>query len=290
MKSMTGYAKGIAEQNDRKVTIEMKAVNHRYLDLLFKLPRGFNFLEDTLRKEIQKEISRGHIDIYCNYEDNREGQSIIKVDTSIAKQYQKIGVLLEDIGFMNDMTASQVLKMPEVLTTKGAEDDEEEIKKLAIEATKDAVKALCEMRAIEGNALKRDILQKLERIVELIAEITQKAPTVVEEYRTKLRNRIEEATELANFDEGKLISEVAYFADKASIDEELTRLACHIEQGRKSLEESGAAGRKLDFLVQEMNRETNTIGSKSNDIYITQRVLELKGEIEKIREQVQNIE
>lgn len=290
MNSMTGYGKGIAEGYDRKLTIELKAVNHRYLDLLFKLPRGYNFLEDSIRKEMQKALSRGHVDIYCSYEDNREGKNEIKIDTITAKKFQDIGIQLENMGFLNDITASQVLKMPEVLVLQGAEEDEAVIKELAIIATKEALSKLIDMRKEEGAALAKDIIAKLDGIVILVNDIKSKAPQVSEDYREKLRQRMTEILSDVEVDEARLLNEVAYFADKANIDEELTRLKSHVEQGRKILTLTEPSGRKLDFLVQEMNREVNTIGSKSNDLYITQKVLELKGEIEKIREQVQNIE
>lgn len=290
MNSMTGYGKGIAQANDRKITIEMKAVNHRYLDMLFKLPRGYNFLEDCIRKEIQKTLSRGHIDIYCSYEDNREGKNQIKIDTIIAKKFQQIGVQLQDMGFVNDITASQVLKMPEVIIMQGAEEDEAIVKEIAVIAANQAITKLAEMRKEEGAALCNDIRIKLDSIETLVGEIQNKTPQVSEDYREKLKTRITEILKEVEFDESRLLNEVAYFADKATIDEEITRLKCHIEQGRKILQQTNPIGRKLDFLVQEMNREVNTIGSKSNDLFITQKVLELKGEVEKIREQVQNLE
>lgn len=290
MNSMTGYGKGVAEGGQRKLTIEIKSVNHRYLDLLFKLPRGLNYLEDGLRKQIQKTIQRGHLDIYCTYDDNREGKSDVRLDNIVAKEYMTMAAELEKLGFQNDMTASQVMRMPEVLLTKGAEDDEDAIKVLAEQAIFDALNMLTEMRAREGAALAADILKKLDGTESLLAEVKQRAPLVAAEYKTKLAAKITEALAGVQLDESRLLNEVAFFVDRAAIDEEITRLSCHIEQGRKIIAENNSAGRKLDFLVQEMNREVNTIGSKSNDLAITQKVLGLKGEIEKIREQVQNIE
>lgn len=290
MNSMTGYGKGVAEGGQRKLTIEIKSVNHRYLDLLFKLPRGLNYLEDGLRKQIQKTVQRGHLDIYCTYEDNREGKSDVRLDSIVAKEYMSMAAELEKLGFQNDMTASQVMRMPEVLLTKGAEDDEDAIKVLAEQAIFDALDMLSVMRAREGAALAADILKKLDGAESLLAEVKQRAPLVAAEYKTKLAAKITEALAGVQLDEARLLNEVAFFVDRAAVDEEITRLSCHIEQGRKIISENNSAGRKLDFLVQEMNREVNTIGSKSNDLAITQKVLGLKGEIEKIREQVQNIE
>ena len=290
MNSMTGYGKGVAERHDRKITIELKSVNHRYLDMCFKLPRGLNFLEECLRKEIQKQISRGHIEIYCVYEDNREGKNKISIDTVAAKQYFDIGIKLQEMGFVNDITASQVLKLPEVLITQDAEDDEQQIKEIALEAAAQALDNLKQMRKNEGRALAKDIRTKLASMQRILNRIKEKAPFVCEEYRVKLKQRITEILKEIEPDETRLLNEVAYFADKSSIDEELTRLFSHIEQGRKILRQKKRGGAPIGFLVQEMNREANTIGSKSNDLFITRNVLELKGEIEKIREQTQNIE
>ncbi len=290
MNSMTGYGKGVAEGGQRKVTIETKSVNHRYLDLLFKLPRGLNYLEDCLRKHLQKTVQRGHLDIYCTYEDNREGKSAVRIDSIIAKEYMAMAAELEKLGFQNDMTASQVMRMPEVLLTKGAEDDEDAIKALAEQAIEDAQKMLCEMREREGAALAADILQRLDTAEQQLACIKQRAPLVAEDFKNKLTTKITDALAGVQLDEARLLNEVAFFVDRAAIDEEITRLSSHFVQGRKIIAENNSVGRKLDFLVQEMNREINTIGSKSNDLAITQKVLELKGEIEKIREQVQNIE
>ncbi|MDD4316352.1 MAG: YicC family protein [Clostridia bacterium] len=290
MNSMTGYGKGVAEGAQRRITVEIKSVNHRYLDLLFKLPRGFSFLEDSLRKLIQKTVQRGHLDIYCTYEDNREGKSTVRLDSILANEYREMAAELASMGFLNDMTASQVMKMPEVLLTKGAEDDEEEIKELAERAMSDALKMLSDMREREGKALVKDILSKLDGMETLTAEVKSRAPLVADDFKTRLTAKITDALSGVQLDEARLLNEVAFFVDRASIDEEITRLTSHIAQGRKIIAENNSAGRKLDFLVQEMNREVNTIGSKSNDLTITQKVLELKGEIEKVREQVQNIE
>lgn len=290
MKSMTGYGKGIAEGFERKVTVEIKSVNHRYLDLLIKLPRGFAFLEDGLRKLFQNTLNRGHLDVYCSYEDNRENKSTVKVDYSIAKQYSDIGIDLEKMGFVNDITAAQVLRLPDVSCTVGVEDDESIIKELALQAARDALTALTKMRDTEGKILKKDILKKLSAIEKLATEIEGRIPSVAEEHKERLKQRITEALENYEVDQARLLNEVAFFVDRTGIDEELTRLSGHIAHGRNIIKEKTAVGKKLDFLVQEMNREVNTIGSKCNDLLITQRVLLLKSEVEKIREQVQNIE
>lgn len=290
MNSMTGYGKGIAEGGGRKITIEIKSVNHRYLDLLFKMPRGFGFLEDGIRKQIQCAVQRGHLDIFCTYDDNRDGKSTVRLDSILADTYRRKAAELESAGFVNDMTASQVMRMPDVLTTQGTEDDEDAIKALAAQAAGGALGVLTSMREVEGGALAKDILKKLDCIERHVHAIKERAPLVAEEYKLKLSARIAEALNGVQLDEARLVNEVAFFADRASIDEELTRLYSHISQGRHIIDENNSVGRKLDFLVQEMNREVNTIGSKSNDLAITQKVLDLKNDIEKVREQVQNIE
>lgn len=287
---MTGYGKGIAEGGERKVVIEMKAVNHRYLDLLFKLPKGFAFCEEPLRALMNKRFTRGHFDIYCSYEDCRNNKSKAIVNYGLALQYKEIGEKFAEMGMVNDVTASQVLRLPDVVTTCGEEDDEIIIQGLVLEAASMAVSALEKMREKEGRALKKDILAKLVSIENLTAEVKERTPSVTAEYTQKIKQRITDYLAGIAVDETRLLNEVAFFCDKSSIDEEITRLSGHIEHARCIISEKVPVGKKLDFLVQEMNREVNTIGSKCCDLYITQRVLLLKSEIEKIREQVQNIE
>lgn len=287
---MTGYGKGIAEGNNRKITIELRAVNHRFLDIASKLPRGLNFCEDTIRKVLSKYLVRGHIDVYCSYEDNREGKAKIKLDTVIARKYQSIGAELELLGFVNDLTASQVLRMPEVLTAQTEEDDDSIIQNLLEEAMESACEKLLEMRKTEGRILKNDLVEKFNFIAEITDEITKRTPQVSENYAEKLKLRIAESLQNVAYDEARMINEVAFFVDKSNIDEEITRLKAHIKHGLSIMDEEGAVGKKMDFLVQEMNREINTMGSKSNDFILTEKVLLAKNEVEKIREQVQNIE
>lgn len=290
MNSMTGYGKGIVETNERKITIEMKSVNHRYLDLQFKIPKSFAFLENDLKNLIKKDVFRGHIDIYLSYEDNRKEKAQVIIDENIALQYKKIGENLKNIGFKNDITASQLLKLPDILETKIVEDNQDEIKNIATKALEVSMDNLLSMRKTEGEMLKNDINIKLLEIQKIVSKVVQRAPLVVQEYKEKLKTRIEECLQQVDFDEARLINEVAYFSDKTSIDEEITRLFGHIEHAKSIIDETGNIGKKLDFLVQEMNREINTIGSKCNDLEISQNVLLLKNEVEKIREQVQNIE
>ncbi len=290
MKSMTGYGKGVAEDNGRRVTIEIRSVNHRYLDLLFKIPRGYNYIEDCLREEIKKSVSRGHLGVYCHYEDTREGQKDIKIDKTLAQNYLKIGKELEKLGVKNDFTASQLLKMPEVLIMQGADEDEEAIKGLVITATREALRTLLYMRQIEGEALAEDLKNKFLAISGILRDVEEKSPEISKIYRVNLKEKIQEILCEVEYDEARLLNEVAYYAERVSIDEELTRLKSHVAQGQKMLNQDQPLGRKFNFLVQEMLREANTIGAKCNDMSITKKVLTLKCEIENIREQVQNIE
>ncbi|MCI5790887.1 MAG: YicC family protein [Clostridiales bacterium] len=290
MKSMTGYGKGIAETDERKVTVELRTVNHRFLDVTSKLPRILVCCEDVVKKTIATYLTRGHVDVFVNYEDKRQGKSEIKPDLLLAKRYLEIGKELEGIGLTNDLTVCSVMKMPEVLTLKSEDDDENEVIALAKAATQAACEKLVEMREAEGAILKTDMLTKLDEIERLTKEVEERAPQVSVEHGEKLRQRIEESLNGIAIDESKLLNEVCFYVDRINIDEEITRLKGHIAHGRAIFEEKGAVGKKLDFLVQEMNREVNTTGSKSNDLYITERVLLLKNEVEKLREQVQNIE
>ncbi len=290
MKSMTGYGKGIAEGHDRKITIELRSVNHRFLDISSKLPRALIFCEETVRKVLSKHFVRGHIDVYCSYEDNREGKARIKLDTVIAQKYQSIASELESLGIVNDLSVSNVLKMPEVLTAQTEEDDDTIIQNLLEEALESAAEKLMKMRETEGEILKKDLIEKFDYIAVLTDEMEKRTPKVSEEYAEKLKARIVESLQSVSYDEARLLNEVAFFVDKANIDEEITRLKAHIKHGLSILKENGAVGKKMDFLVQEMNREVNTTGSKSNDSLLTEKMLQIKIEVEKIREQVQNIE
>lgn len=290
MRSMTGFGKGIAEREERRITVELRSVNHRFLDVSSKFPRLLVCCEDTVRKVISSRISRGHIDVFVTYEDNRQGKSIISPDYVAAKRYQEIAEELSKEGFVNDLTVTNVLKLPEVLNLQQEEEDEEFITSLAVEATEAACAKLIEMREKEGEILKKDFIDKLDGLEKIADEIAARAPEVSKVYAQKLRARIEESLKDVAIDEARLLNEVCFFVDKVNIDEELTRLKGHIVHGRSILQEKGPIGKKLDFLVQEMNREVNTTGSKSNDLYITERVLLAKNEVEKIREQVQNVE
>lgn len=288
--SMTGYGKGVAEGYERKVTIEMKAVNHRALDLIIKLPRGLAFLEDLLRKTFSDFLYRGHIEVYCNYEDNRLNKEKVIFDKELAMQYKTLSYELEHLGFTNDMTVSQVLRMPDVLKTENEDDNEEIITELVLKSGKEACEKLVEMRKHEGEMLQNDVLARFDNLEAIVSQIEKRAPIIGELYSQKLSERMTEALKDISIDEARLYNEVAFFVDRSNIDEEIARLKGHIEHGRKIMEQDKSIGEALDFLSQELMREANTTGSKSNDLELTRYVLDAKNEIKKIKEQIQNIE
>ena len=288
--SMTGYGKGIAEQDGLKVTVELKSVNHRFLDLNIKLPKVFTFAEDILRKTIQGAISRGHIDVYVNYEDTRESKKTLSIDYDLAQQYVNAAKQLQDRGIaQNNFLAAEVLRMPDVVTQVAMEEDEEFLADLLKSACVKAIGSINEMKLREGSMLVKDLRVKIEGIENTVPKIQELAPKTLQEYRAKLEERVKEYLKDAPIDEVKLINEIAFYSDKFCTDEEITRLYTHIDHFKAVLDEGGAVGKKLDFIVQEMNRETNTIGSKCNNAQITERVVFMKSEIEKIREQIQNL-
>ncbi|MDD4839485.1 MAG: YicC family protein [Clostridia bacterium] len=291
MKSMTGYGKGEASHNGRSIKVELKSVNNRYLDLNIKLPRTFNSLEDIVRKNIQQVVERGHIDVYVTYVNQGAESGGFKANIELAKDYLSTSaVLAAEVGVEDDLTLSALLKAPDIMERCEAEADEEELKTLLVLATVAALTELEEMRIAEGDAISEDIKAKLKMIENFVSKIADRAPFVVVDYRERLKQRLADLTDDIKVDEARIATEVAVFADRCSIDEELTRLGAHFGQLAKFIASDGVVGRKIDFLIQELNRETNTIGSKANDLIITQNVLKLKNEIEKIREQVQNIE
>ncbi len=288
--SMTGYGKGIAELNGLKVTVELKSVNHRFLDLNIKLPKVFTFAEDILRKTIQGSISRGHIDVYVNYEDTRESKKTLSIDYDLAEQYVIASKQLQEKGIaQNNFFTAELLRMPDVVVQVAKEEDEELLVNLLTSACKAAIENINAMKLREGAMLVKDIRVKIENILTTIPKIQELAPKTLQEYRTKLEERVKEYLKDVPIDEVKLINEVAFYSDKFCTDEEVTRLYTHINHFKSVLDDGGAVGKKLDFIVQEMNRETNTIGSKCNNAQITECVVYMKSEIEKIREQIQNL-
>ena len=291
IRSMTGYGRGENLANDRKFTVEIKSVNHRYNDISIKLPRSMNPLEDKIKKVLMKDIFRGKTDVYINFETIASEDVSIKFNEALADAYfEKLNVIKERYGVTSPDMLSLIAKYPDVVTSEKVQSDEDVLWDTLLPALEEARDKFVAMRTAEGEALKKDILLKNEKIAGFVNEIKGRTDLVADEYRGKLMQRITEVLGEVEIDEQRILTEVTIYADRGCIDEEVTRLESHIVQLKKILEDGGVAGRKLDFLIQEMNRESNTIASKSNDITITNITIELKSEIEKIREQVQNIE
>ena len=293
MKSMTGYGRGECTMYERKFTVEIKAVNHRYNDITVKLPRAIMGFEDEIKKAISKKVFRGKLDVFVNFESFSQEDVNISVNEPLAKSYtETLRKLKSDLQLEGDVTIEMVSKFPDVITVDkniSNENTENEIRECLMKAVEDATDAFVAMREVEGETLKKNIIEKVAFVNDALQKIEERAPFVSKDYRARLEAKLADLDEI-QVDESRLLTEVMLFADKACIDEEITRLHSHISQMYSIVEESVPVGRKLDFLVQEMNRETNTIGSKSNDIQRTNHVVDIKSEIEKIREQIQNIE
>ncbi len=291
MHSMTGYGKGVSKRDGKTITIEIKTVNHRFLDCNIKLPRNFLFVEDRVKKAVSSAISRGHVDLYLTYEQSSTDEGAYTVDLELAKNYLTAVRQLENgTGLANDVTLSTLLRVGDIVTRQQSVEDEDLLAEMTLEAASEALVNLKVMREKEGQSQKADIASKLGTIEACLDRIKEFAPKVVEDYRALLNARIAEVVEPSLVDKQRLATEVALYADHCAIDEEITRLSTHISNMRSLLEATEPVGRKMDFLVQEFNRETNTIGSKANDMRITKEVLAIKNEIEKMREQAANIE
>ncbi|QGG47971.1 YicC/YloC family endoribonuclease [Heliorestis convoluta] len=291
IKSMTGYGRGGASGSGQQVTVEVKAVNHRYLEVVVRIPKTYLALEEGIKKLYQKGLSRGRVDVFVNIEQLGEGSGKVKVDKKLALQYyQSLKELSDELGLSSDLGVNQLIQLPEVVSLTEAEEDLEALSELAMQASQQAFQQLLRMREQEGKALAEDLLKRLDYLRQLIEEIQKRAPLLVGEYKNKLQERIAEYLDQVPVDEQRLAMEVALFADRVSLTEELVRLNSHLEQFEKALKLQEPVGRKLDFIVQEMNREINTIGSKANDLEISRQVVNFKSELEKIREQVQNVE
>lgn len=291
IKSMTGFGRYETNEGQRKITVEMKAVNHRYLDLGIKMPKKFNMFESMIRNELKGYVSRGKIDIFITYEDFNESDYSVKYNRDIAHTYFKyLEEMAEEFGLEKDLRVSTLSRYPEVFEMEEQSVDEEALWHQLKETVDGAVKAFVETRITEGENLKKDLVEKLDGMLEDVAFIEERSPQLVKEYREKLFAKVSEILEDKNIDEARILTEVTIFADKVCVDEELVRLRSHIETMKKNLTDGGDIGRKLDFLAQEMNREANTTLSKCNDLEIADRAINLKTEIEKVREQVQNIE
>lgn len=291
MKSMTGYGRARLSAHGREITVEVRAVNHRYLDCTVKAPRVYGFLEDALKKAASERIARGRVDIFIAIEDEEAAGSEILLNEQLAGSYmQALQRLHERFGLESRLTVMDVAKLPDVLTSRRVEVDADELTADVLSVFAEAAGGFDTMRTREGVKLAEDVRSRAGTILSLVGEVERRSPERVAAYREKLYKRMQEVLESAQVDEQRILLEAAVFADKTAVDEETVRLRSHISQLELMLAEGGAVGRKLDFLVQEMNREANTIGSKANDAAMSRLVVDLKSEIEKIREQIQNIE
>ena len=290
IKSMTGYGRANLSENEREYQIEIKSVNHRYLDISVKMPRQLSYLEDTIKKEISNKVKRGKIDVFITFNNNSlEGRSI-KLNTELAKAYiDELKKLAEKEDILSDIQVTDISKYPDVLNIQNNQDDDV-IKEEVIKVIKIATDNFVQMRQIEGKKISEDLELRLDKITEKVIEVSKLSTGLIEEYVVKLEARIKEILKNQEIDQARLAQEVVIYADKCSVEEEITRLNSHIMQFKNLLNSDEAVGKKLDFIVQEMNRETNTIGSKANNLDITNIVIDLKTEIENIREQIQNIE
>lgn len=291
IKSMTGFGRCEIAENSRKITVEMKSVNHRYLDVNLKMPKSLNFFESAIRSELKNYVTRGKVDVFISYEDLSEHTSTVRYHKEVAEEYFRyLKQMAEDFGLDNDIRVSSLSKYPDVFTMEEAGVDEEELWKEIQKAVDGAAGMFVETRITEGEHLRDDLLEKLEGMLKLVSFISERSPQILEEYRNRLEEKVKELLGDATVDESRLLTEVTLFADKVCVDEEVVRLKSHIETTKNTLLEGGSIGRKLDFIAQEMNREANTILSKANDLEISNCAIELKTEIEKVREQIQNIE
>ena len=291
VKSMTGFGRCEVSEGTRKMTVEMKSVNHRYLDVNMKMPKKLNFFDASIRSLLKTYIQRGKVDLFISFEDTAETNFSLKYNQELAGEYLKyLQQMADQFGLENDIRVSTLSRYPEVLSMEEVQVDEEELWNLLEKALKGACEQFVETRIKEGENLKRDLLAKLDEMLENVAYISQRSPQIIGEYRKKLEDKVKELLEDVHIEESRLATEITIFADKICVDEEIVRLKSHIEHTKATLESGGAVGRKLDFIAQEMNREANTILSKANDLEVSNHAIELKTEIEKVREQIQNIE
>ena len=291
LKSMTGFGRCEISDENRKIIVEMKAVNHRYCDINIRMPKKLAFFETAMRNLIKKYVQRGKIDVFMTYEDHTEAGICLKYNEDLAKEYYKqLNRMSQQFNIANDIKASSLSGYPEVFSLEEQTINEEELWKLLETALEGACERFVESRITEGEDLKTDMLMKLDSMLEVVSYIEEDSPEIIAKYKEKLQRKVEEMLADHTIDENRLLTEVAIFADRTSIDEEIVRLRSHIQNTKDTLMAGGSVGRKLDFVAQEMNREANTILSKANNLIVSNRAIDLKTNIEKVREQIQNIE
>ena len=291
VRSMTGYGKGVAENKDARVTIEMKSVNHRYLDLNVKLPKKLNFLESTVRNKISESIFRGKVDVYITLNEHSDACYQVSINDAIAlKYYESISAMAEKLGIDNDMKASSISRLPDVIEIEEIDADEDTLSELVLTALDGCIEQFVQSRIAEGKRLETDLKSKMDEMFSLVEKLEARSPKIIEEYRSRLLTKVHELLDDNHIDENRIAQEVVLYADKICIDEEMVRLKSHVAETRNVFDLDKEVGRKLDFLAQELNREANTILSKSTDVEIADIGITLKTLIEKVREQIQNIE
>ena len=289
--SMTGFGRYEAVTEQYKMTVEMKSVNHRYLDLSIKTPKKLNMFEAPIRNLVKNDVGRGKVDMFITYEDYTDGRMSLHYNEDVAREYMNVFRQVEDtFGLPGDITVSKLIAMPDVLVVKHTDGDQEALWEILQDTVKQAVEAFNVSRQKEGTQLLADLQEKLTHMLEMVQVIEERSPVIVQTYREELEKKVADMLEGSGIDENRIAAEVTLFADKVCVDEEIVRLKSHVLQVCDVLTKGGSVGRKLDFIVQEMNREANTILSKATDLQISDMGIELKTEIEKIREQIQNIE
>lgn len=291
LKSMTGFGRCEISESNRKIIVEMKSVNHRYLDIAIKMPKKFNLFEAAIRNLLNTYIKRGKVDIYIVCEELSESNYSLKYNSEIAQQYMRyFREMAEQFSIENDITVSRLSRYPEIFSMEEQKLNEEEVFLHLEKTIKGAAEQFVETRTREGENLKRDLLEKLQNLSVFVEHIEKRSPEVMAEHQKRLEEKVQDLLQDTAIDQNRLLAEVVIYADKTCVDEEIVRLKSHIETMAHTLQQGGSVGRKLDFIVQEMNREANTVLSKSNDLLVAEQGINLKTEIEKIREQIQNIE
>ena len=291
IKSMTGYGRAVQTLSGREITVEVKSVNNRYLDCSVRLPRLYVFAEDAIKQSVKAHISRGKVDVFVTVNALEDTQTQISLNRPVLEGYlTALRAIAEDYGVRDDCSVMSLARLPDVFLVQKPEEDEEQVRAELLAVTEQALERYDEMRRTEGEAMEADLRARAATIRALTAQVEQRSPVTLAEYRTRLENKMREVLQSTTIDESRILTEAAIFADKIAVDEETVRLRSHLAQLETMLDGGGAIGRKLDFLLQELNREANTIGSKGNDLEQARTVVEIKSELEKIREQTQNIE
>ena len=291
IKSMTGYGRAVETVNGREFTVELRSVNNRYLDCTVKLPRSVSFAEEAVKQAVKQSVSRGKVDVFISIKSENSDDTKISLNTAVLTGYlEAMRQMVDQFGVRDDISVSTVSRLPEVFSVEKPEVDEEQLKADLMSVVEKALSGYDAMRCTEGKALDADLRSRGNTILELVAQVEDGNGQTVIDFRTRLGNKLREVLSNTSIDEGRILTEAAIFADKVAVDEETVRLRSHLQQMNAMLDKGGATGRKLDFLLQEMNREANTIGSKCTDVRLARIVVDIKAELEKIREQTQNIE